>query len=150
LIPIEKRYADKYHSLCGINGYLNLSKQSPKYEKSNTKILVMKRKPFRNMSKSKTSPGQPNPRNHYQKIIQKLETLGTLTTLCKTLALKDWQASNSSPRSQSFQRDSPLPDPSDRLLNYAHKQTNKDPLKGTTRLINNSFFKHSLSRTLWG
>jgi hypothetical protein len=28
---------DKYHSLCGINGYLNLSKQSPKYEESDTK-----------------------------------------------------------------------------------------------------------------
>jgi hypothetical protein len=27
----------KYHSLCGINKYLNLSKQSPKYEQSNTK-----------------------------------------------------------------------------------------------------------------
>jgi hypothetical protein len=27
----------KYHSLCGINGYLNLNKQSPKYEQSNTK-----------------------------------------------------------------------------------------------------------------
>jgi hypothetical protein len=27
----------KYHSLYGINEYLNLSKQSPKYEQSNTK-----------------------------------------------------------------------------------------------------------------
>jgi hypothetical protein len=54
------------------NGYLNLSKQSPKYEKSNTKILVTKRKPFRNRSKSKISLGQPNKGNHYQKIIQRL------------------------------------------------------------------------------
>jgi hypothetical protein len=87
LLQTEKCYADKYHSLCRINGYLNLSKQSPKYEKSNTKILVTKRKPFRNRSKSKTSPEQPNPGNHYQKIIQRLQTLGTLTTLSKTLAL---------------------------------------------------------------
>jgi hypothetical protein len=28
----------------------------------------------RNRSKSKTSPGQPNPGNHYQKIIQRLQT----------------------------------------------------------------------------
>jgi hypothetical protein len=37
IITIEKRSTDKYHSLCGINEYLNLSKQSPKYEESNTK-----------------------------------------------------------------------------------------------------------------
>jgi hypothetical protein len=77
----------KYHSLCGINEYLNLSKQSPKYEQLNTKDFGDEEETFRNISKSKTSPGQPNPGNHYQKIIQRLQTLGTLTTLCKTLAL---------------------------------------------------------------
>jgi hypothetical protein len=48
-----------------------------------------------------------------------------------------------------LQRDSPLPDPSDRLLNNAHNQTNKDPLRGTTRLTI-ILSKHSLSRTFWG
>ena len=54
---LKKLLTGKYHSICRINGYLNLSKQSPKYEKSNTKILLMKKKPFRNHSKSKISLG---------------------------------------------------------------------------------------------
>ena len=58
-----------------------------KIEKSDTKILVTKMKSFRNRSKSKTFSRQQNPGNHYQKIIQRLQTLGTLTTLCKILAL---------------------------------------------------------------
>jgi hypothetical protein len=37
IIRVKNAKQIKYHSLCGINGYLNLSKQSPKYEQSNTK-----------------------------------------------------------------------------------------------------------------
>ena len=48
-----------------------------------------------------------------------------------------------------LQCDSPLPDPSDRLLNYTQYQISKDHLRRTTRLTI-ILFKHNLSQTLLG
>jgi hypothetical protein len=64
-----------------------ITKTSKIVKQSSKHILVMKKKPFRKRSKSKTSSKQPNLRNHYQKDVQRLQTWGTLTTICKSLAL---------------------------------------------------------------
>jgi hypothetical protein len=71
--------------ICGINRYLTISIQSLNYVKSKHKDFGGENETFRKRYKSKISGADLE--NHYQKNVQRLQTLGILTTRYKTLTL---------------------------------------------------------------